>query len=319
MKRKIDDKTIDVSTTTTTTTITNDEKNNNKEEQQELIKKQKLNNNNNNNGNNNKKNPRRRGNRKKKECFDFLRTNTCKYGSECRYLHVRLDQKRIDMANREKIMNKNPKNCSYVARVFWQLYYPTDKNDPTNCKNDRYIFLHPNDIAMVGLAETHPIFKSNRIQVKYSNHSLNDKNIVADIKTSGKSKNGGIKCKPGDKFCTIIDLNDNNKEYEITSPLTGLLVEINSRLLKNPELLLTHPHSLGYLGIYQNAKRKKFNFSGCMEKKPFAAFKNLKVQEEIEDDQVVIHGNVSFRTLFRQRNFMMKTKNDDEDVCKEVK
>ena len=56
-----------------------------------------------------------------------------------------------------------------------------------------------------------------------------------------------------------------------------------------------------------------------MEKKPFAAFKNLKVQEEIEDDQVVIHGNVSFQTLFRQRNFMMKTKNDDEDVCKEVK
>ena len=89
--------------------------------------------------------------------------------------------------------------------------------------------------------------------------------------------------KINDLFVNPIDLNDNNKEYEITSPLTGLLVEINSRLLKNPELLLTHPHSLGYLGIYQNAKRKKFNFSGCMEKKPFAAFKNLKVFDKTNE------------------------------------
>ena len=117
--------------------------------------------------------------KKQKSCFDFMRTNTCKYGDGCKFAHVIQDKESVNLANREKIMNMNSKNSSYVARTFWQLYYPTDKDDSGNNSNDRYLFLHPNDIAMVGLAETHPIFKSDRIEVKFSNHNLNDSNNIA--------------------------------------------------------------------------------------------------------------------------------------------
>jgi glycine cleavage system H lipoate-binding protein len=243
-----------------------------------------------------------RRSKKRKACFDFLRTSTCKYGNECKFAHVEQDKERVNLANREKIMSMNSKNSSYVARTFWQLYYPTDKGNSHNNSNDRYIFLHPNDIAMVGLAETHPIFKSERIEIRFSNHNLNDK-IIRKVVTSGKSKNGGIKCTQGDMFCTIVDLNDDNKEYHISSPLNGLLIEVNTRLLKEPNLLLTHPHSLGYLCIFQAQKRKKFSFSGCMEKEQFAEFKNLEL-----DDGIIVNSSdtIQFKTLFKQNNFTRK-------------
>ena len=245
---------------------------------------------------------RKRGRKNAKICFEFMHTGKCKYGEKCRYDHVHQNKERLDLANREKIMNRNPKNSSYVERTFWQLYCPDNLNS-----NDRYVFLHPNDIAIVGLAETHPIFESDQVEVKFFNHALQNKEI-SNVDTSGKSKKGGIKCSVGDLVCIVTDLRAPSKEYKILTPIAGLLIEINERLIKQPELLLSHPHTLGYLGIFQAAKRMKMNVSDCWEKASFARLRNLELpgSEGGNLADISTHGK-SFRGFFKQKNFHAKS------------
>ena len=251
-------------------------------------------------------NVRKRGRKNAKICFEFINTGKCKYGEKCRYDHVQQNKERLDLANREKIMNRNPKNSSYVERTFWQLYCPEDST-----LNDRYVFLHPNDITIVGLAETHPIFESDKIEVNFFNHTLQNKEI-SNVDTSGKSKKGGIKCGVGDLICTVTDLRIPSKEYKILSPIAGILIEINERLIKRPELLLTHPHTLGYLGIFQAAKRMKINVANCWEKPSFARLRNLELPRvEGENLGGISAKRMSFRGFFKQRNFLAKFRQDD--------
>ena len=61
---------------------------------------------------------RKRGRKNAKICFRFMHTGKCKYGEKCRYDHVQQNKERLDLANREKIMNRNPKIALMSKELF---------------------------------------------------------------------------------------------------------------------------------------------------------------------------------------------------------
>lgn len=116
---------------------------------------------------------------------------------------------------------------SVVDRYFGKHYY--FRNDSID---EAHIVLnHSNGICLVGLADTHVAVKKGIKSISYDVGNFDrSKNQVV-----GKAKRGAMNLQP--QSCLAIITCQDGTTYRVVSVIQGKLVEINERLLTNPELI----------------------------------------------------------------------------------
>lgn len=129
-------------------------------------------------------------------------------------------------------------NCpSLVDRYFKKFYYR--KADTDN--EDHQILIHSNRICLVGLAPSHIAFVKGIKSVDFNIGNIDRR----DIHLSGKGKKGAMNLQPSSALAVVTCKDDT--QYKIISCITGKLLEVNERLLDDPELLATEGN--GYAAI----------------------------------------------------------------------
>jgi len=129
-------------------------------------------------------------------------------------------------------------NCpSLVDRYFTRFYYR--KSDADN--EDHQILIHSNRICLVGLAPSHIAFAKGIKSVDFNiGNADRRQNIV-----SGKGKKGAMNLQPLSALAIVTCKDDT--QYRVISCITGKLLEVNERLIDNPELLAQEGN--GYVAI----------------------------------------------------------------------
>ncbi|TDH65318.1 hypothetical protein CCR75_006545 [Bremia lactucae] len=110
---------------------------------------------------------------------------------------------------------------------------------------DQYVHMHSNRLCVVGLAEAHPALQEELVSVEFA------KNVLKS-RVTGKKKKGGQFMQPNTVLCTLKC--KSGHEYTLYSCIRGSLIEVNERLIKEPNLLNTKHHSDAYLVIIQPKK-----------------------------------------------------------------
>ncbi|XP_015906225.1 protein Abitram [Parasteatoda tepidariorum] len=126
---------------------------------------------------------------------------------------------------------------SITERYFTAKLFP----DTNQCA-----LLHSNRLCLITIAPTHPILTEclNIHSIEFN--SVGNVNRLSN-KVSGKFKRGAQKLKEKSVICKLKC--DNDSEYILYSCVAGKLVEINEKLIENPNLLKEKPWSDGYVGI----------------------------------------------------------------------
>lgn len=127
---------------------------------------------------------------------------------------------------------------SVVDRFFTKYYY---KKCPKIDNEDHQILFHSNRICLIGLSSMHEAMKKTIVNVNFDigNVDRSQNNV------KGKGKKGAMNLQPTSTLA-IIKCSDGT-EYNIVSCITGKLIEINSKLLQNPELIKTEGD--GYVAV----------------------------------------------------------------------
>jgi len=129
-------------------------------------------------------------------------------------------------------------NCpSIVDRYFTRLYYHKSSSD----NEDHLILFHSNRVCLIGLAPSHIAFtkgiKSIDFKIGKADRSQN--------RCTGKGKKGAMNLQPSSSLAVITCKDDT--QYKVISCVTGKLIEVNERLIANPELLAQEGN--GYIAI----------------------------------------------------------------------
>lgn len=147
--------------------------------------------------------------------------------------------------------SKRAHYLSYTDRYFNRYYKLNVKYD----NNDHLILVHSNKVAVCTIAPSHPVLDSSKykiIRVEFV-QQVNEE-------MSGKHKHNAKRLNNVQALCKIITSKisqqtiENKEELEeetfvVYSCLNAKLVEINEKLLKNPELLQTKAATEGFLAI----------------------------------------------------------------------
>lgn len=148
------------------------------------------------------------------------------------------EQHLVDGRECPSIINDFDENCpGLVDRYFTRFYYR--KSDTEN--EDHQILIHSNRICLVGLAPSHIAFVKGIKSVDFNIGNTDRR----ENHCSGKGKKGAMNLQPSSALA-IITCNDDT-QYKIISCITGKLIEVNERLIDNPELLAQEGN--GYVAI----------------------------------------------------------------------
>nr|CCA16498.1 conserved hypothetical protein [Albugo laibachii Nc14] len=144
-------------------------------------------------------------------------------------------QKEIYISPSVKAQNTRP--ATIVERYYTELFA---LNVMGNESEDISIQMHSNRLCVTTLAPSHPVFQESIISVEFGEK-------LKENKVNGKKKKGGLFLIPTTILCRIRC--QSGRLYEIPSCIRGALLEINERVIEQPELL-KHPAE-GYLVIVQ--------------------------------------------------------------------
>ncbi|PWA49416.1 Single hybrid motif-containing protein [Artemisia annua] len=120
-------------------------------------------------------------------------------------------------------------------------YFAPDFMKP---EHDQYIYRHANGLCVIGMAAGHVAFKdeggvtSVDFNVGKSNRS--------EIKVTGKRKRNAQHFESNTALCKVCT---NNTFYIVRCCIKGSLLEVNERLIKQPELLNSAADREGYVAI----------------------------------------------------------------------
>ncbi|KAL7589782.1 hypothetical protein Lser_V15G36732 [Lactuca serriola] len=120
-------------------------------------------------------------------------------------------------------------------------YFAPDFMKP---EHDQYIYRHANGLCVIGLASGHVAFKdeggitSVDFNVGKSNRS--------EIKVTGKRKRNAQHFESNTALCKVCT---NNGFYIVRCCIKGSLLEVNERLIKQPELLNSSADREGFIAI----------------------------------------------------------------------
>lgn len=104
---------------------------------------------------------------------------------------------------------------------------------------------HSNGIIVVGLAESHPLIREGKTVARV--HFKGGKRDFTQNVVEGKHKKGGAQLQPNDRLCEVHCTDET--VHVLRACVRGKLVEINNRLLTEPNLLVTCPSSAGFLAV----------------------------------------------------------------------
>ncbi|GLJ40285.1 hypothetical protein SUGI_0827730 [Cryptomeria japonica] len=120
-------------------------------------------------------------------------------------------------------------------------YYVVDFLKP---EHDQYIYRHANGLCVIGLASTH-VALGKKPEVKAVDFNVG-KSSRSNIKVTGKRKKNAHFLEANSALCKVIA---NDTFYIIRCCVRGSLLEVNERLIKEPELLNKSASSEGYIAI----------------------------------------------------------------------
>jgi len=143
-------------------------------------------------------------------------------------------------------------------RVNLPLSGPLDQTRQASNSNDVCILRHSNRICLVTLAPSHPILAEKK-KVTSVSFKVTEKVDRSLNKVSGKRKRGAQWLDASSPLCKVKC--DDESEYTIFCGMRGSLVEMNSRLLTNPELLFAGAN--GFVAIVM----PKLQEADCMMEK----------------------------------------------------
>ncbi|KAJ1996300.1 hypothetical protein GGI25_000363 [Coemansia spiralis] len=149
----------------------------------------------------------------------------------------------------------------YLNRYFSQQFYthtvilkrkhgeiepsqPTDLPDsqtPANIvpKEWQYVLMSPNKLCVIGIAKQHPLLDpAMREQVGSITKVIYADNVKNSV-IKGKGKKQSLRLMPSTKICTV--QTSTGKEYILRAAVKGVLMEWNSRLETDPQLIYSHP------------------------------------------------------------------------------
>jgi hypothetical protein len=134
---------------------------------------------------------------------------------------------------------------SYIDRYFTK-YYKLNVKYPNN---DHLLLLHSNKVVICSLAPTHPILDKTKFKIEKIEFL---QQINGEM--SGKHKNNAKNLNVLQALCRITCLKLNKEpqvsvNFKIYSCMNAKLIEINEKLLTEPELLQNKPETHGFLAI----------------------------------------------------------------------
>lgn len=144
------------------------------------------------------------------------------------------------IAGREvpSILDKFDPNYPSVLQRFFTKYYYLREN---NMDELHTVLFHSNRICLIGLDASHVAIKKGIKSINYDIGNCDrSKNQV-----SGKGKKGAMNLQPSSTLAIITCEDDT--EYKVVSCITGKLIEVNERIVKNPKSIGTD--GLGYVAV----------------------------------------------------------------------
>ncbi|KAI3464793.1 hypothetical protein Pfo_021456 [Paulownia fortunei] len=145
--------------------------------------------------------------------------------------------RRLLLPNVEELPNIPP---SAVEANFTTFFAP----DFMKPGHDQYVHRHANGLCVIGLAPTHVAFKDKGgIASVDFNVGKSDR---SGIKVTGKRKKNAQHFESNTALCKVCT---GDASYIVRCCVKGSLLEVNERLIKQPELLNTMPEREGYIAI----------------------------------------------------------------------
>ncbi|XP_010428645.1 PREDICTED: FAM206 family protein-like [Camelina sativa] len=128
-----------------------------------------------------------------------------------------------------------------ATQINFVSYFITDF---TKSGHDQYIYRHANGLCVIGLAPTHIAFKDEGgITNVDFNVGKSDRSV---LKVSGKRKKNALRSEPNTALCKVSTAKDT---YIVRCCVKGSLLEVNERLIMQPELLNSSADREGYIAI----------------------------------------------------------------------
>lgn len=153
----------------------------------------------------------------------------------------------------------NSDNAKYVTRIiddfptpserYYDIrVYPATRRSFFGTIGDQCILFHSNRICVVTIAPTHPIIAQDK-QITEINYQFEGYEKIDRLSNNpqGKRKKGGQKLSKNAPICSI-SCTDGSK-YVICACLGSKLIEINSQLNEDYDLIKQKPLSEGYIAI----------------------------------------------------------------------
>lgn len=132
---------------------------------------------------------------------------------------------------------------TFRERYFQQKYYI----DANNVKGeDHCVLVHSNRICIVTLAPSHPVISLQKT-ISNVNFQSGDKRNRLNNTVQGKRKHGAQCLEPMSILC-VIECADGSK-YSVRSCVFGKLIEVNEKLVGDPQLLEKKYNTDGYIAI----------------------------------------------------------------------
>ena len=161
------------------------------------------------------------------------------------FSHEHEDDMLILAENENVSESKRLQYLSYTERYFTKYY----KLDVKYECNDHLVLMHSNKVAVCTIAPTHPILDTNKYKVKRVEFIQH-----VNEEMSGKHKHFAKNLHALQPICKIYCdklKNDEGEEayFVIYCCLNAKLIEINEKLLVNPELIQDKPVTEGFLCI----------------------------------------------------------------------
>ncbi|XP_068640792.1 uncharacterized protein [Aristolochia californica] len=111
-------------------------------------------------------------------------------------------------------------------------------------KHDQYIYRHANGLCVIGLAPTHiALTETGGVTSVDFNVGKSDR---SEMKVTGKRKKNAQHFEPNSALCKV---SANNTFYVVRCCVKGSLLEVNDRLIEQPDLLNSSASREGYIAI----------------------------------------------------------------------